>query len=220
MIITFLPLQQEHSPISQIVQYYHWLVMPSISSKWACLRGLQSLQKLSLSDNNITDIESYSFSPLTECIQLWLKNNKLTQIRMGMFAGLDSLEALILTKNLIYDIEDGSFANLKQLRRLFLNENELTFLDKNAFEIPFQTNLTLLIERNKLQCNWRTCWIKQGEQEGWISLTLGAYVKPSCLNYPGIHWNQIDVALNCSLPGEFNHFSSSTYQNENGNIFK
>ena len=176
--------------------------------------GLLSLQKLSLSDNNITDIESGSFSPLTKCIQLWLKNNKLTQFRMGMFAGLDSLEALILTKHLIYDIEDGSFANLKQLRRLFVNENKLRFLDKNTFEIPFQTNLTLLIERNSLQCNWRMCWIKHGEQERWITLTLGTYVKPSCLNYPGIHWNEIDFTLNCSLKGQF-HFSLSTFQTKN-----
>ena len=163
--------------------------------------GLRSLQKLSLSDNNITYVQSGSFSPIKECIQLWLKNNKLTQIRMGMFEGLDSLEALILTDNFVCAIEHGSFTNIKHLTRLFLNKNELIFLDKEVFQMPFQTNLTLLLANNNLQCNWRMCWIKQGEQNGWITLTLGPYVKPSCLNYPGIDWNEI--ILNCSEPGEF-----------------
>ena len=162
---------------------------------------LQALQKLSLSDNNIADIESGSFSPIKKCIQLWLKNNKLTQIRMGMFEGLESLEALILTDNFICAIEHGSFTNIKQLKRLFLNKNELIFLDKEIFQMPFQAKLTLLIANNSLQCNWRICWIKQGEQDGWITLTLGPYLKQSCLNYPGIDWNEI--ILNCSVPGKF-----------------
>ena len=169
--------------------------------KAGMFEGLQSLQKLSLSDNNITDIEPGSFSPLKECIHLWLKNNKLTKIKMGMFEGLDSLEALILTNNWINGIEHGSFTHTKQLRRLFLNKNELTFLDKEAFQIPFPTNLSLLIENNRFQCNQKMCWIKQGEQDGWITSTLGEYVKPSCLNYPGLGWDEI--ILNCTMQGEF-----------------
>ena len=120
-----------------------------------------------------------------------------------MWKGLDSLKELHLYHNLISYIEPGSFATLKQLHGLYMERNKLTTLEQNIFDDLMPNYLVLGINYNPLQCDNRMCWIKQGERKRRITLYHEArgitWSKPSCVNYPGFHWN--DVTITCPSVG-------------------
>ena len=167
--------------------------------------GLQALEQLVLSSNSIETIEKGSFLHLTSCTWLSLNENKLTHIQSDMFKGLQSLNKLMLSQNNVSKIEPGTFTDLTQLKALLLSKNYLVTLDRSVFRSPHQTSLYLKINDNPLLCDCRVCWIKQGEQDEWLSvhdtLTNGTEVdKPECVNYPGIDWH--NISLTCSEVGK------------------
>ena len=88
-----------------------------------------------------------------------------------MFIGMYSLTELELSHNQISHIEHGSFTKTQQLQYLYLSSNKLRTLEQDMFSIPQQGEITILIEDNPLQCDSRICWIKQGEQDGWIKFS-------------------------------------------------
>ena len=152
-------------------------------------KGLQSLEYLTLDNNGIYHIEGRSFSHLPQCHNLDLYDNKLTQIREDMLVGMYSLKNLDLSGNEISHIESGSFTKTQQLQYVDLSSNKLSTIQQDMFSIPQQGQLTLLIEDNPLQCDREVCWIKQGEQDGWI--TFRGRGQPDCENYPDVLWNNL-----------------------------
>ena len=58
------------------------------------------------------------------------------------------------------------------------------------FSIPQNGEITLLIENNPLQCDSGICWIKQGEEDGWI-IFPEERGKPDCENYPDVPWDNL-----------------------------
>ena len=164
--------------------------------------GLESLKLLTLHGNKVETIETGVFRKLTQCMKIKLDSNRLSRIEKGMFDGLEALEELSLTMNRISYIEPGSFKSLMQLRKLYLYSNELTTLEQNVFNLAYHpAEVTLLLFHNPLRCNSSLCWMKQGEQDGWISwyYDFDMFV-PECGNYPGVAW--ADVKLPCAIPGK------------------
>ena len=147
-------------------------------------------------------IETGVFRKLTQCMKIKLDSNRLSLIKKGMFDGLKALEELSLTMNKITYIEPGSFQNLMQLRKLYLYSNELTTLEQNVFNLAYHpSDVTLLLFHNPLRCNSSLCWMKQGEQDGWISWYYDFDMfAPECGNYPGVAW--ADLKLPCAIPGK------------------
>ena len=157
-----------------------------------------------LAGNQIANVEARAFSHLADCTFMVLDNNKLTHIRMDMWDGLHSLKEMHLFRNLISYIEPGSFAKLTNLRGLYMEANKLTTLEQNVFDGPLPNHLVLSINYNPLNCDSRMCWIKQGEEDGQITLFRQArgitWSKPSCKNYPSFQWD--DVTINCPITGK------------------
>ena len=161
--------------------------------KSGTFKGLQSVKELNLDSNGIYHIEGKSFSHLPQCNKLNLNDNKLTQIREGMFIGMYSLTELELSRNQISHIQDESFTKTQQLQYVDLSSNELSTIKQDMFSFPKQGELTLLIEDNPLQCGSEACWIKQGEQDGWITFSYksGEHGQPDCENYPDVPWDNL-----------------------------
>ena len=157
-----------------------------------------------INDNEIVDISSGAFSQLTDCFFLVLDKNKLTYIRAEMWNGLDSLKELHLYRNLISYIAPGSFEKLTNLRGLYMESNKLTTLEQNVLGDLVPNHLVLALNYNPIQCDSGMCWIKQGEQNGKIAVFKQArgitWSKPSCVNYPGFHWD--DVTIICPSTGK------------------
>ena len=85
---------------------------------------MPNLNKIDFSRNEINTIENDSFlftSFESNILELFLTENKLTEIRYGQLNGLSKLETLFLDKNQIEEIESHSFENLLQLKHLRLH---------------------------------------------------------------------------------------------------
>lgn len=96
---------------------------------------LISLEKLDLSTNMISSIESQAFSDVVSLMTLKLGNNNLTSIKREHLKHLPRLEELDLRNNKIKVVERYTFADLLQLRTLELSYNEIWALPNNSFAL-------------------------------------------------------------------------------------
>ena len=141
---------------------------------------------------------------LQNCTQLNLYGNNLSHIRADTFAKLPQLTKLTLGKNRIFDIEPGTFTKQTKLKILYLHRNHLTTLRRNVFSSQHQTNFTLLLSHNPLQCDSKMCWIKRAERDMWITLKYtekgNSFPEPDRANYPDRDWD--DITLTCPMEGK------------------
>ena len=98
-----------------------------------CFAGLEKLQYLDLSVNNVSVLDSAVFSELGGLLRLNLSGNALQSLDSQCFAGLDKLEQLDLSRNLISVLESAVFGSMRQLLRLNMSRNSLESLDSKCF---------------------------------------------------------------------------------------
>ena len=112
-------------------------------------RGLQFLEKLSVSNNDIMNIADGAFSDMRRCKKLWLNNNELTYIKNEMLEGLESLQFLNLQYNKISNIHSSAFDHIPHCTELWFYANELTYIRTDTFEkLPQLAKLEL--SKNRL----------------------------------------------------------------------
>jgi hypothetical protein len=87
---------------------------------------LPNLKCLSLRKNQLTAIDSQTFTNLSNLVELDLEINQLTEIKPETFSNLVNLQHLYLRKNQLRAIALNTFANLANLRWLFLRNNPMT----------------------------------------------------------------------------------------------
>ena len=168
--------------------------------------GLATCMYLSLHRNNIHTIHDGALDVLESLIELSLHGNKLTVLRSHTFSRLTKLRRLWLDRNDIKTIEpDCIFTNASTELTLKLHSNEFAYFPWTAFGKQHPLKLDLSLSSNPLVCNITLCWIKQGEQEGWITWTQdngifwGYRGTTAELRCDGTAWQ--DINLPCSHLG-------------------
>ncbi|XP_063362819.1 adhesion G protein-coupled receptor A3 [Cydia amplana] len=86
---------------------------------------LPNLQKLDLSRNQISLIESDAFYNITGVTRLDLSHNQIGAVSREMFKGLVNLERLYLDHNLLTTLAPHTFHHLVALKQLDITENRL-----------------------------------------------------------------------------------------------
>ena len=124
-------------------------------------------------------------------------------LRDNSFHNMVHLYRINLKCNEISHVEAGTFAGLPALARLYLADNDLVTISWNIFgpdnnlgEI-FKETFRIGLYGNPFQCGQSMCWIKEGQQEGWLGFWG---LEPQCLNHRTEKWIDIDV---CNLVGKF-----------------
>ena len=179
--------------------------------------GLDSLQELTLSSNQIASIEARSFNGLSNLETLWLDSNNLAELRYDMFLRLDKLRRIALNMNNISSVNGGVFTGLLNLKILDLDDNSIAELRSDSFRgidtltqiwlfnnklSTFESSvftglprpLQLTLGRNPdLQCDTRLCWLKEGEKEGWITWISfqNRPLEPECSD--GTQWKNLNL---------------------------
>ncbi|CAH1257863.1 LINGO2 [Branchiostoma lanceolatum] len=95
--------------------------------------SLGNLQTLYLHNNDISSIETGTFSHTPRLQRLELYGNNLTSIPQGVFDGLNQLQYLSLYSNHMKTIPPNTFINLQQLLYLYLHDNEISSIPTAAF---------------------------------------------------------------------------------------
>ena len=161
--------------------------------------GVQYLEKIYLSYNNIDTISSQCFSALTRLKALNLTFNFLTTVRGNMWVGLWSLEAVDLSDNHLTDIPSHGLSNMPALRYLWLSSNSLRTLRADVFNPddyldshgrPPYLELTLI--GDALECDDERCWIKEAEEAGYFHF----YSSTQCTNGDGTFYLK-SIELGC-----------------------
>ncbi|XP_063534791.1 adhesion G protein-coupled receptor A3 [Cydia strobilella] len=86
---------------------------------------LPNLQKLDLSRNQISLIESDAFYNMTGVTRLDLSHNQISSVSREMFKGLVNLERLYLNHNLLTTLKSDTFHHLIAFKQLDITENPL-----------------------------------------------------------------------------------------------
>ncbi|KAF2878694.1 hypothetical protein ILUMI_27473 [Ignelater luminosus] len=110
------------------------------------LEGVENVQELALSGDNLENIDKDAFTSFTELTRLEIKRNKINLIP-GLFDHLSKLQFLDLSGNELASLPHGIFGNLTDLKLLYLRSNNITSITSNAFKDLVQLNLL------ELSCN-------------------------------------------------------------------
>ena len=114
--------------------------------------GAENLEKLVLSNNNLSHAEDGAFNGLPNLAELYLYGNKFTSLRAKMFSGLDSLNKIIITYNHISTIEVGTFAGMSNLTELWMDHNYEKLRDMQSGTFMGLSSLEILyIHGNRIQ---------------------------------------------------------------------
>ena len=159
--------------------------------------GLNSLTTLDIHSNFIETIQDGCFSDLSN---LFLPANKLSGISGNMWLGLSALKYLHLHWNEIPIIKPGDFDNLPKLKILFLFDNPLTTLSHTMFSPSVYPETDghprrIQMALGLMKCNSSLCWLKQGEQRGWITWydDTNKIYQPDCISHPDL-WTDVDLS--------------------------
>ena len=110
----------------------------------AAIRGMHSLQDLSLRVNLIQTIHKESFKGLSGLRDLDLVGNQITGLANGFLSDLKSLELISLYQNRLTDVRKEMWEGPLHLYRLDLRQNPLTQIPTDVFaSIPSVSQLFL-----------------------------------------------------------------------------
>ena len=117
-----------------------WTNLRELSLAETCLRvvrpaffnGLDQLEVLTLSKNNISVLDKGTFTSLRNLRHLTMTSNSL--ISWSSFKGLENLISLTLQKNKISHLPNGTFLGMGQLTQLVLDNNLIEELHENCFD--------------------------------------------------------------------------------------
>lgn len=110
----------------------------------AAVRGMPSLQQLSLAYNDIQDVPREAFSGLSQLRWLRLQDNQITTLPDGVFSALENLRYLELHSNRITEISKEVLQGPLDLIRVNLKHNPLGELREDVFaNIPDVLQVTL-----------------------------------------------------------------------------
>ncbi|KAK8382732.1 hypothetical protein O3P69_015512 [Scylla paramamosain] len=104
----------------------------------------QSLKKLSLIHNKITNFSNSDCKLLYSLQELHLSDNKVEHLRSHVCSSLEHLEVLLLDNNAISDLKEQDVAPYPNLRELDLSFNKMVILPYRIFEfVPRLTGLNV-----------------------------------------------------------------------------
>ncbi|CAG0906032.1 unnamed protein product, partial [Darwinula stevensoni] len=107
------------------------------------LEGLTDLERLLLSDNELSRIDSRRFANLQSLLTLQLDGNSIATVEPDAFKGLLRLQVLDLSRNAVETLPAAAFASLVSLRVLRLAGNRLRSLAPDAFQNTLLERLDL-----------------------------------------------------------------------------
>uniref|UniRef100_A0A4W6FAI5 Slit homolog 3 (Drosophila) n=1 Tax=Lates calcarifer TaxID=8187 RepID=A0A4W6FAI5_LATCA len=137
-------------------------------------KKLPNLRKINLSNNKLRDIREGVFDGAGGVLELLLTGNKLTGLQGRMFRGLTGLKTLMLRSNQISCIDNSTFTGLSSVRLLSLYDNRISSIAPGAFSTLHSLS-TINLLSNPYVCDCHLAWLGQ-----WLKKTRVVSGNPRC----------------------------------------
>uniref|UniRef100_A0A672YYX4 Slit homolog 3 (Drosophila) n=1 Tax=Sphaeramia orbicularis TaxID=375764 RepID=A0A672YYX4_9TELE len=137
-------------------------------------KKLPNLKKINLSNNKLRDIREGVFDGASGVLELLLTGNKLTGLQGRMFRGLTGLKTLMLRSNQISCIDNSTFTGLSSVRLLSLYDNRISSIAPGAFSTLHSLS-TINLLSNPYVCDCHLAWLGQ-----WLKKTRVVSGNPRC----------------------------------------
>ena len=111
-----------------------------------------------LDDNKITELRTGTFSHLTQCTKLDIHNNSIQTIQEDAFSGMGRLEYLYLYYNKITFLQKSMFNGLYFLKTMHIQDNLIQTIQDGCFSDLRNLNY-LYLGRNKLSAISGNMWL-------------------------------------------------------------
>ena len=109
-----------------------------------------TIVKLYLHDNYISNLNPDLLSPLIQLKVLRLYRNKITELLPKMFIDNGNLQELNLDSNNINEVAEDTFAGLSRLNALYLRQNNISILPLKLLE-PLDSLTQLMVSYNPIK---------------------------------------------------------------------
>ncbi|XP_069826757.1 slit homolog 3 protein [Dendropsophus ebraccatus] len=130
----------------------------SVLEATGIFKKLPNLRKINLSNNKIKDIREGVFDGAAGVQELMLTGNLLESVQGRMFKGLVGLKTLMLRSNLMTCINNDTFTGLSSVRLLSLYDNRITTITPGAFNTLVSLS-TINLLSNPFNCNCHLAWL-------------------------------------------------------------
>lgn len=130
----------------------------SVLEATGIFKKLPNLRKINLSNNRIKEVREGVFDGAAGVQELMLTGNQLETMHGRMFRGLSGLKTLMLRSNLISCINNDTFAGLSSVRLLSLYDNRITTISPGAFTTLVSLS-TINLLSNPFNCNCHMAWL-------------------------------------------------------------
>ena len=138
-----------------------------------------NLRELRLSENEVKELKSETFTGLEKLEELYSGWNKIASLENNALSSLSNLSVLNLRYNKLQALRADTFTGLDNLKTLILNDNDLATIATTVLRDLLRP-LQLSLGGNPLQCDCSLCWLKREEQEGTITWNSLPGAKPEC----------------------------------------
>lgn len=130
----------------------------SVLEATGIFKKLPNLRKINLSNNRIKEVREGVFDGAAGVQELMLTGNQLETMHGRMFRGLSGLKTLMLRSNLISCVNNDTFAGLSSVRLLSLYDNRITTISPGAFTTLVSLS-TINLLSNPFNCNCHMAWL-------------------------------------------------------------
>ncbi|GAA6099214.1 slit homolog 3 protein [Tachysurus ichikawai] len=137
-------------------------------------KKLPNLRKINLSNNKLREIREGVFDGAGGVLELLLTGNKLQAVQGRMFRGLSGLKTLMLRSNQITCVDNTTFTGLSSVRLLSLYDNSISTIVPGAFSTLHSLS-TINLLSNPYVCDCHLAWLGQ-----WLKKTRVVSGNPRC----------------------------------------
>uniref|UniRef100_W5KTN6 Slit homolog 3 (Drosophila) n=1 Tax=Astyanax mexicanus TaxID=7994 RepID=W5KTN6_ASTMX len=137
-------------------------------------KKLPNLRKINLSNNKLRDIREGVFDGAGGVLELLLTGNKLQAVQGRMFRGLTGLKTLMLRSNQITCVDNATFTGLSSVRLLSLYDNRISTIAPGAFNTLHSLS-TINLLSNPYVCDCHLAWLGL-----WLKKTRVVSGNPRC----------------------------------------
>ncbi|XP_058852492.1 slit homolog 3 protein-like isoform X1 [Acipenser ruthenus] len=121
-------------------------------------KKLPNLRNINLSNNKLREVREGVFDGASGVQELLLTRNQLETVQGRMFRGLTGLKTLMLRSNLLSCIDNNTFTGLGSIRLLSLYDNRISSITPGAFSSLVSLS-TINLLSNPFVCDCHLAWL-------------------------------------------------------------